>query len=65
MSEKTSAVMTYAQNLAVRLAESQKQNADLVDQLTNFKTLQALAKKVMAPPAVPADMVWTRMPRPT
>jgi|GEM_PF-4165911 len=58
MSEKTSAVMTYAQNLAVRLAESQKQNADLVDQLTNFKTLQALAKKVMAPPAVPADMVW-------
>jgi hypothetical protein len=58
MTEKTRAVMDYAQGIAAQLNDSQKQNADLVEQITNLRTLQALAKKVMAPPGVPADIVW-------
>jgi len=58
MGEKTITITDYAQNLAARLNDSQKQNADLSDEVMNLKTLQELAKKVMAPPAVPADIVW-------
>ena len=58
MGEKTKAVTDYAQALADRLTEAQKQNADLSDEVMDFKTLQALSKKAIAPAQVPIDIVW-------
>jgi len=58
VSEKMKTVEINAQTLAAQLDDSRAQNADLAEEVTNFKTLQALEKKVMAPPVVPADIVW-------
>jgi hypothetical protein len=58
VSEKMKTVEINAQTLAAQLDDSRAQNADLAEEVTNFKTLQALEKKVMAPAAVPADTVW-------
>jgi len=58
MSEKTTAAVGYAQALADRLTEAQRQNADLSNEVMDFKTLQALSKKAIAPAQVPIDIVW-------
>jgi hypothetical protein len=58
MGEKTKAVTDYAQALADRLTEAQRQNADLSGEVTDLKTLQALSKKAIAPAQVPIDIVW-------
>jgi hypothetical protein len=56
--KKTTAAVDYAQALADRLTEAQKQNADLSGEVMDLKTLQALSKKAIAPLEVPVDIVW-------
>jgi hypothetical protein len=58
MSVKIKSIAGYAQNLAVELNDSRAQNTDMAGQVADLKTLQTLAKKLIAPPAVPADLVW-------
>jgi hypothetical protein len=58
MSEKTKTLVDYASSLATQLDRSQKQSADLTEEVANLKTLQILSKKVISPAVPPIDIVW-------